>query len=133
VAGIALAEDCRVALKQNGGASSDYQRTVEDLEKLQEILTHVQKLKADGHCLQLGNNIRGQAQDVQRKVQQFLKDIEKYESALSAQAPKGFYRGSFTKIKWAQHASIKAKALRQDVICQALSWKSSAIPSNSKC
>jgi len=82
VAGIALAKDCRVALKRNEGALSNYQRTVEDLEKLQEILTHVQKLKADEHCLQLGDNIRGQAQDVQRKAQLFLKDIEKYENVL---------------------------------------------------
>jgi hypothetical protein len=118
VAGIALAKDCRAALKQNGGASSDYQGMVEDLEKVQEILAHVQKLKTDEHCLQLGNDIRGQAQDVQRKVQQFMKDTEKYKSALGTQAPKGFYRGSFTKIKWAQHASIKAKAFRQDVTTQ---------------
>jgi hypothetical protein len=118
IAVLNLFKDLGLALHDQAGSSSDYQKTVVDLETIAAILLELQNLQpADGNLSQI-NSIRGQASRIFHDVQQFLSSINKYNDTLGTRAARGFHHGTFAKIKWPQLVAPKVKELRKAVHLQ---------------
>jgi hypothetical protein len=98
-------------LKEHGGASEDYQKTLLHLTAVHAVLMQLEHFKSSTGSLSEINAIRGQAQLIQHDVEEFLKKIEKYKSALGATAGTKFYRGVLPKIKWSQYVVQQVKSL----------------------
>src|SRR5271156_2868466 len=107
-----LFKEIGVALKDHGGASEDYQKTLRHLTAVHTVLLQLEKFKSSTGGLTQINAIRGQAQLIQHEVEIFLKTIEKYKSALGATAGKKFYRGVLPKINWSQRIIRQVEGLR---------------------
>jgi hypothetical protein len=110
-----------VALKETGGASSDYQEVARQLETLVSILQEVQSLKATKTDLHLINAIRGQAQLSQETLITFQQKINKYDKNLGRHARQAFHWGTMSKAKWATMVEGDMAHLRQRIDSQMTS------------
>ena len=99
VAGIELTAKVIKALKESGGASSEYQQVPRQFESLELVLQHLPSLRVTDEDRSYVNAIRGQAQTIQVSVQQFLGSIIRYKSSLGTTAPRGARHGSGRKIQ----------------------------------
>ena len=115
VAGIELTAKVIRALKESGGASSEYQQILRELESLEIILQHLSSLKATKENHHYVNAFRGQAQSIQVLVQQFLDSITKYKSSLGATAHRGVRHGSGKKIQWTLLRQPEVAKLRSTI------------------
>jgi hypothetical protein len=113
-----LFKEIGVALKDHGGASEDYQKTLQHLTAVHTVLLELEKFKSSTGGLTQINAIRGQAQLIQHEVEKFLKKIRKFESTLGAAAQKKFYRGVFPKINWSQYVVRQVEDLRTKIEIQ---------------
>ena len=115
---LSVFKDLALALQDRGGASSDYQKTILDLETIAKILLELQSLQPAESNLSQTNSIRGQAQRMYHDVQEFLACIEQLNDKLGPRAARGFHRGTFAKIRWSQCFATKVKELRNTVHLQ---------------
>ena len=113
-----LFKEIGVALKAHGGASEDYQKTLQHLTAVHAILLQLEKIKSSTGGLTQINAIRGQAQLIQHDVEIFLKTIQKYKGTLGATAEKKFYRGVLPKINWSQCVVRQVEGLRTRIEIQ---------------
>jgi hypothetical protein len=70
------------ALKDAGGASSEYQQVVIELHGLKTALRHLEKIVPTEATASHVNAIRGMALACQLPLQDFLANFEKYEASL---------------------------------------------------
>jgi hypothetical protein len=113
-----LFKDIGVALKDHGGASDDYQRTVDELETIQAILLQLQRFKPAAPDLTQINAIRAKAQQSQTAVSEFLDKIRRYNATLGPVSPRGFHRGPPSKAKWAMYVVNEVNQLRGGIQAQ---------------
>jgi len=88
------------ALREHNGAASNYQSTITNIHTIHAILSELENLRSTSGSLPYVNVIRAQAQLLKCKIETFQKKVQKYGSKLGSQAPKGFYRGSWQKVRW---------------------------------
>jgi hypothetical protein len=115
---LTLFKDISFALKDHGGASSDYQKTLQHLTAVHTILLQLERFQSSTGDLPQINAIRGQSQSIQHEVAQFLEKLEKYNATLGGRSRKGFHHGMLSKIKWSQHMIEKGRILRGSVETQ---------------
>ena len=87
------------ALKETGGASSEYQAAVIELKGLKHALQYVQALEPTEDNLSHVNAIRGMALACQLPLRDFMTKLEKYESSLGPWADRTGYRGAGRKAR----------------------------------
>jgi len=100
----ALRKICR-ALQDTGGAIDDYQDTIQHLTRLETILSDFDKINlkdSNEEFRSLANAINAQAADIGKLIVSFAEEAtEKYGKTLGPQAPHGFHRGTWRKVRWA--------------------------------
>jgi hypothetical protein len=108
------------ALRDTGGASSDYQETIQFLEGLAATLEKLQKFDEGVWSPEDFATIKSQVDLVRTPISDFTRNIrQKYEHSLgskSATGLKGAFLGGPKKARWALFATKEAKALREKVV-----------------
>ena len=100
------------ALKETGGAATEYQHVVIELRGLKNVLRQLEALEPTEHNARHVNAIRGMALACQLPLQEFLVKLEKYEASLGPFAERKFYRGVGRKSRWATSFSADVEKLR---------------------
>lgn len=123
MAAISIFKDIGVALKDTGGAASDYQSVISHLESLLLILQEIEALRSTQQDLSYINAICGQAQVSHETVKAFAQKIARYEKDLGVNARRGFRHGAISKTKWATTVAGKVAKLRQTIESQTIGLK----------
>ena len=104
IAAINLLRKVGIALKDNGGARDDYQKTIRKLKIAKSLLSWIAKVKdgdGDGESASI-HAIRSLANLIKDDVDNFLTRINKYGDSLGSKKTKHFGTGVVAKIKWSQ-------------------------------
>lgn len=109
------------ALKDAGGASSEYQQVVIELKGLKNALRHLEALEPTEDNASHVNAIRGMALACQLPLRDFLTKLETYESSMGPFAPKHSFRSAGRKAKWAVVLAADVEKLRALVAAKVLS------------
>ena len=115
IAVIELLRQLGKSLKENGGAASDYQKTLKHLESTLAVLESIPSIEHPNGNTALLNAIRGLAYAAQGIVRDALKEINKYDLPLGHKHKQGWTRGVQAKIKWAQLVSERMKVVSHKV------------------
>ena len=100
IAGIDLIVRVVNALKDIGGASSEYQTLVQELEYLHLLLEQLKDLRPSTSTLSHVNAVRGLALTFKLPLSEFLQKIEKYKSSLGVISSKRQWLGAPRKAQW---------------------------------
>ncbi|KAL6713499.1 hypothetical protein ACLMJK_008964 [Lecanora helva] len=109
------------ALKESGGASSDYQDVVIELKGLKHALQHLEALEPTEDNLSHVNAIRGMALACQLPLRDFMEKLGKYESTLGPWSPQAPFRSASRKARWAIGFDNEVKKLRALVTAKQMS------------
>ena len=109
------------ALKQTGGASTEYQLVIIELKSLEDILRHLETLQPNEDNVTHINAIRGMALACQLPLRDFMVKLEKYESTLGPFADSKSYRAMARKSKWAIVFAQEVERLRAMVAAKNIS------------
>lgn len=109
------------ALKDTGGASSQYQDAVVELEGLKHILQHLEALKPTEDNLGHVNAIRGMALACKIHLQEFMTKLETYEESLGPWAQRSSLNNFGRKTKWAVSFGKEVERLRAIVAAKQIS------------
>ena len=109
------------ALKEAGGASTEYQLVVIELKSLENILRHLETLQPTENNVTQVNAIRGMALACQLPLRDFMVKLEKYESTLGPFADKKSLRAMARKSKWAVLFAEEVERLRAMVAAKNIS------------
>ncbi len=109
------------ALKDSGGAASEYQDVVQELESLQAILTHLGTLcfkerAGTSPALRLTNLIS----TCQRPLSDFLDRIARFQASLNAFPHRNFLRTVPRKAQWGVFMGAEIPKLRSVVAAKIL-------------
>ena len=118
---LALVTKVVKALKESGGAASEYQDVTLELETLSRILDHVGSSSdissiSENHA----NAIRGLVLNCNRPLEHFLDKIASFEASLGAATDRGFVRTSAKKVRWAVFLKSEVPKLRSLVAAKIL-------------
>ncbi|KAF4630021.1 hypothetical protein G7Y89_g8132 [Cudoniella acicularis] len=117
VAAVTLLIKIGSALQDAGGASSDYQDTVDFLNTLRITLEHLKAFGATQIEVHKAENLRQQCDQIQAPLKVFLDDVtSKFESSLGPASRRNKLLGSPRKIHWALYTSKKVKRLQDRII-----------------
>lgn len=109
------------ALKETGGASSEYQDAVNELKALKHTLQHLEALDPTEDNITHVNAIRGMALACQLPLREFMSKLEKYESSLGPWANRTTFRNAGRKTKWAVSFGPEVEKLRALVAAKQIS------------
>ena len=116
-----LVQKVSKALKETGGASTEYQQAVIELNGLTYILKYLERLEPTADNANHVNAIRGMALACQLPLRDFMTKLEKYESSLGPFADRKSYRGFAKKSQWAVSFAGEVDRLRTMVTAKNLS------------
>ena len=88
------------ALKNNGGARSQYQQEISSLEALGHGLQGLQELISSSSNDGFREGLGSQSMQVQSLVTAFSKSISKYDKVLGSNASRRSIKGAFLSTKW---------------------------------
>jgi hypothetical protein len=104
------------ALKETGGAASDYRECLQYLEGLLLTLQHIQKLDTQCADPSLANAVRALTAAAEHPVREFVGEMSKYGTAMG---PGGSpLKVGLRKAEWAVVAAKKAEKLRARIVAQ---------------
>ena len=106
------------ALRDGGGAASQYQSLVRDLANLESALTKMQSYEIDNKPRTEMSSLQDQRRLIQEGLEDFLKRTEKFKTSLGATAPKGWQHGTARKAQWAAFCSKEITKLRTTISSQ---------------
>lgn len=109
------------ALKETGGASTEYQLVIIELKSLENILRHLETLQPTEDNVTHINAIRGMALTCQLPLRDFMVKLEKYESTLGPFADNKSLRAMARKSKWAIVFAQEVERLRAMVAAKNIS------------
>ena len=109
------------ALKETGGASTEYQNAVIELKGLKHTLQHLEALEPTDDNLSHVNAIRGMALACQLPLRDFMTKLEKYEASLGPWESRSSFRTAGRKAKWAVSFVAEVEKLRAVVAAKQLS------------
>jgi hypothetical protein len=99
------------ALKETGGASSEYQELLHFLRTSHLILQHLENIDISKLDTSSQNAIRAQAVTVMKPIQQFLKEVDIYATSLG-HLGQGSRKSILQKAKWTLLVTKKIEKLR---------------------
>lgn len=100
------------ALKDAGGASSEYQFALIELKGLKHALQHLEALEPTEDNASHVNAIRGMALACRLPLQDFMTKLEKYESSLGPWVDRNTFRTAGRKARWAVSFGQEVEKLR---------------------
>jgi hypothetical protein len=103
------------ALKETGGASEDYQESVEFLRCLELTLRNLERLAPLLPGATSAEAIFAQAKRIQLSIDACRERVEKFENSLGPNRKKGIWHGFTCKVEWVVFVAQKAKDLQRDV------------------
>ena len=109
------------ALKDVGGASTEYQLVIIELNGLENILRHLETLEPTEDNVTHINAIRGMALACQLPLRDFMVKLERYESTLGPFVDKRSLRTVVKKSKWAIVFADEVERLRAVVAAKNIS------------
>ena len=112
------------ALKEVGGASSEYQDVVIELKGLKHALQHLEALEPTEDNIGHVNAIRGMALACRLPLQDFMVKLEDYELSLGPWAERRSFRGARRKTQWAISFRQEVDKLRALVAAKQISINS---------
>jgi len=109
------------ALKDTGGASSEYQSVIIELHGLQNVLARLAALEPTESNLSHVNAIRGMALACRLPLADFFSKLEKYEAAMGPLATSYTLRGAGKKIQWAVFIADEVRKIRAMISAKVIS------------
>ena len=109
------------ALKQAGGASSEYQDAIIELKSLKHALQQLEAFQPAEDNYNHVNAIRGMALACQFPLRDFLAKLDKYENTLGLWAKRTSLRGIGQKTRWATGFNGEVGKLRALVAAKQIS------------
>lgn len=115
VASITLLVKIGGALKETGGASSDYQESIEFLFGLEITLQNLQRIapvllpSSQQSILQL------EIEKIAKPIAVFFHRVQKLDKSLGKESEKALWKAAPRKIQWALQVSKEVKALRDSI------------------
>ena len=109
------------ALKNTGGASSEYQHVIIELQGLENVLRQLEALEPTEDNVNQVNAIRCMALACQIPLQSFLAKIERYNTSLSPHTDRFSLNNARHKTQWALSISEDVSKLRALVAAKVLS------------
>jgi DNA repair exonuclease SbcCD ATPase subunit len=95
-----LVKDISSSLQDVGGAKSEYQELLRELECLKQALQHLNKLHNAGPSSPNLDSIKYAALSCRRPLEQFLEKIRKYDKSLCVSGTGGLFKGAVDKVRW---------------------------------
>lgn len=91
------------SLREPGGAKSEYQDLIRELESLHYALQHLDKLQAKTRSSTTLDSIKYAALSCRRPLEQFLSKIQRYNRSLGVWAKNdtNSFKGAVDKVRWA--------------------------------
>lgn len=91
-----------ISLRESGGAKTEYQDLILELESLQHALQHLDKLQTKSGSSSSLDSIKYAALSCCRPLEQFLDKIQRYDRSLGVWAKNtGSLKGTLDKVRWA--------------------------------
>ncbi|RDL39204.1 uncharacterized protein BP5553_03544 [Venustampulla echinocandica] len=116
VAAVKLLYRVGVALKDSGGASSEYQDTISFLRTISQTLQHLNALQSTPISADLAENLREQCEHIRMLLQTFCSDIEtSFEPTLGANINRKHIFAALRKLQWAFSTAKKVKRLQDRI------------------
>lgn len=109
------------ALKEAGGASTEYQNAVIELKGLKHALQNLEALEPTDDNLSHVNAIRGMALACQLPLRDFMTKLEKYETSLGPWERRSSFQAAGRKARWAVSFATEVEKLRVVVAAKQLS------------
>lgn len=109
------------ALKRTGGASTEYQHAIIELNGLKNVLRRLESLQPNQDNEHHVNAIRGVALACQLPLRDFLTKLEKYEVSLGPLSNPKWYHGFPQKSRWAMSFAEEVEKLRALVAAKTVS------------
>jgi len=110
-----------VSLRQVGGASTDYQHAIIELQGLGNALQQLEALEPTEGNFDQVNAIRAMALACQLPLRDFMEKLEKYENALGPFAEQTLFRGTARKARWGVAFAEEVDRLRALVAAKHIS------------
>jgi hypothetical protein len=104
-----------VALREVGGAASDYQESVDFLCAVELTLQNICKVRSLPRCDVHAAIVHEQAQSIGSALKIFIDDIEGFDKSLGAKRKRGFNHGALRKVQWATLVSKRVTKLREKI------------------
>jgi hypothetical protein len=117
VAAINLLHKVGVALRESGGASSEYQDTVAFLQTLSWTLQHISTLQNVGHDPGFSENLQIHCEQLRVPLEAFLSDIKgRFGPSLGCDTKWYNLVPASRKLRWALSISRKVKELQLRIL-----------------
>lgn len=104
-----------------GGASSQYQHVLIELNGLYNVLQVLERLEPSEDNASHVNAIRGMALACQLPLRDFLTKLEKYETPLGPFSPTYSFRAAGRKTQWAVAMDGEVEKLRACLVAKVVS------------
>ena len=116
VAALQLLNKVRIALKDSGGASSDYHEESSFLQSLLLTLRHIDALRYAPLDHDIAKSLDLHCEQIRIPLQVFLSDVKKsYEASLGSVSTRLKLLSAPRKIQWALFTANKVKTLREKI------------------
>lgn len=106
------------ALRETGGASSEYQETFHFMEGLVLTLQHLQHLNAKCTDPSLISAIRTLTKSAEKPIREFINDIQKFDSALGSTSQSNRFVSGVRKAEWVVIVRKRVDKLRGSIASQ---------------
>lgn len=105
------------ALREAGGASSDYQNTITFLQTFSHTIQHLHAIQVTSLDPVIAQDLRDHCGQIKDPLQAFLEDAHKFESSLGrdVKSKRKILLGTGRKIQWAVVLKNKVKVLQDRV------------------
>jgi hypothetical protein len=110
-----------ISLRHVGGASTDYQYAIIELQGLENALQQLEALEPTGDNFRHVNAIRAMALACQLPLHDFMKKLERYESALGPFSKRTSFGVAGRKAQWAISFTEEVEKLRAVVAAKQIS------------
>jgi hypothetical protein len=122
VAAIQLIRKVCLALKDTGGAASEYQSLITELQQLYLLLEHLRDLPTSSATSQNHYNVvRGMACEVQLPLRAFVEKLNAYSSKLGASVDTSSWRTAKRKVQWSTSMQQEVREMRAAVTMKIVS------------
>jgi hypothetical protein len=115
IAALALAYNLIEALDSANGAARDYREAVGFLRDLRRTLDPLETFTAWHAYPTYGSEIREQVSNIKEPLEDFLKEVLKYEPTLGVKANEGHSRHVFRKLQWYVFMEKKVLGLKKKI------------------
>lgn len=116
IATLKLLHQIRSAIRDSGGASSDFQDTLSFLQTLSRTLQHLNASQATPFNPELADNLREQCDHIRAPLAAFLNDVgSRFGPALGVKTTRHWIFGAPRMIQWALSTSKKTKRLQDRI------------------